>query len=200
VIEVFFPFLVFFQGPGEIRQTDQELLKCRKLPSERPPDWSVHRAKAARGKALRGRSEAKKFGAACRRHPILGSYLDFEGQILEANQLMPFLHIVGYDHEELVGGPAYGWDGFSRPAGSGAISADTRLIQELKLTPGLFSPCEEGSTQGEKDGRPCSRAADWPFWQKPSRGRAAKNHKVCRLSWLRLNFLTLFFLLTGKRN
>ncbi len=68
---------------------------------------------------------------------IIGIFIwDFEGQILEANEA--FLHMVGYDHEELVGG-RIGWTDLTPPDWR---DRDARLIQEHKMT-GTLRPIEK---------------------------------------------------------
>ena len=58
---------------------------------------------------------------------IIGIFIwDFDGRILEANEA--FLHIVGYDHEDLVAGRIR-WTDLTPPEWR---DRDTRLIQEHK--------------------------------------------------------------------
>jgi PAS domain S-box-containing protein len=68
---------------------------------------------------------------------IIGIFIwDFDGQILEANEA--FLHIVGYDHEDLVAGRIR-WTDLTPPEWR---DNDTRLIQEQKVT-GTLQPFEK---------------------------------------------------------
>ncbi|MEA3022993.1 MAG: hypothetical protein QOK01_1845, partial [Alphaproteobacteria bacterium] len=68
---------------------------------------------------------------------IIGIFIwDFEGRILEANEA--FLHMVGYDHEELVGG-RIGWTDLTPPDWR---DRDAQLIQEHKTT-GTLRPIEK---------------------------------------------------------
>jgi PAS domain S-box-containing protein len=68
---------------------------------------------------------------------IIGIFIwDFEGQILEANEA--FLHMVGYDREELVGGRIR-WTDLTPPDWR---DRDARLIQEHKMT-GTLRPAEK---------------------------------------------------------
>jgi PAS domain S-box-containing protein len=68
---------------------------------------------------------------------IIGIFIwDFEGQILEANEA--FLHIVGYDHEELVAGRIR-WTDLTPPEWR---DRDARWIQEHKMT-GTLRPIEK---------------------------------------------------------
>ena len=68
---------------------------------------------------------------------IIGIFIwDFNGRILEANEA--FLHIVGYDHEDLVAGRIR-WTDLTPPEWR---DRDTRLIQEHKMT-GSLQPFEK---------------------------------------------------------
>ena len=68
---------------------------------------------------------------------IIGIFIwDFDGRILEANEA--FLHIVGYDHEDLVAGRIR-WTDLTPPEWR---DRDTRLIQEHKVT-GILPPFEK---------------------------------------------------------
>jgi PAS domain S-box-containing protein len=68
---------------------------------------------------------------------IIGIFIwDFEGRILEANEA--FLHVVGYDHEELVAGRIR-WTDLTPPEWR---DRDARLIQEHKMT-GTLRPVEK---------------------------------------------------------
>ena len=68
---------------------------------------------------------------------IIGIFIwDFDGRILEANEA--FLHIVGYDHEDLVAGRIR-WTDLTPPEWR---DRDTQLIQEHKVT-GTFPPFEK---------------------------------------------------------
>ena len=68
---------------------------------------------------------------------IIGIFIwDFDGRILEANEA--FLHIVGYDHEDLVAGRIR-WTDLTPPEWR---DRDTRLIQEHKAT-GILPPFEK---------------------------------------------------------
>ena len=68
---------------------------------------------------------------------IIGIFIwDFDGRILEANEA--FLHIVGYDHEDLVAGHIR-WTDLTPPEWR---DRDTRLIQEHKVT-GILPPFEK---------------------------------------------------------
>src|SRR6266852_4035182 len=68
---------------------------------------------------------------------IIGIFIwDFDGRILEANEA--FLHIVGYDHEDLVAGRIR-WTDLTPPEWR---DHDTRLIQEHKVT-GILPPFEK---------------------------------------------------------
>jgi PAS domain S-box-containing protein len=68
---------------------------------------------------------------------IIGIFIwDFEGQILEANEA--FLHMVGYDHEELVAGRIR-WTDLTPPDWR---DRDARWIQEHKMT-GSLQPFEK---------------------------------------------------------
>ena len=68
---------------------------------------------------------------------IIGIFIwDFDGRILEANEA--FLHIVGYDHEDLVAGRIR-WTDLTPPEWR---DHDTRLIQEHKVT-GTLPPFEK---------------------------------------------------------
>src|SRR6476659_3543592 len=68
---------------------------------------------------------------------IIGIFIwDFNGRILEANEA--FLHIVGYDHEDLVAGRIR-WTDLTPPEWR---DRDTRLIQEHKVT-GTLQPFEK---------------------------------------------------------
>ena len=68
---------------------------------------------------------------------IIGIFIwDFDGRILEANEA--FLHIVGYDHEDLVAGRIR-WTDLTPPEWR---DRDTRLIQEHKVT-GALQPFEK---------------------------------------------------------
>ena len=68
---------------------------------------------------------------------IIGIFMwDFDGRILEANEA--FLHIVGYDHEDLVAGRIR-WTDLTPPEWR---DHDTRLIQEHKVT-GILPPFEK---------------------------------------------------------
>ena len=68
---------------------------------------------------------------------IIGIFIwDFDGRILEANEA--FLHIVGYDHEDLVTGRIR-WTDLTPPEWR---DRDTRLIQEHKVT-GILPPFEK---------------------------------------------------------
>jgi PAS domain S-box-containing protein len=68
---------------------------------------------------------------------IIGIFIwDFDGRILEANEA--FLHIVGYDHEDLVAGRIR-WTDLTPPEWR---DRDTRLIQEHKVT-GTLQPFEK---------------------------------------------------------
>ena len=68
---------------------------------------------------------------------IIGIFIwDFDGRILEANEA--FLHIVGYDHDDLVAGRIR-WTDLTPPEWR---DRDTRLIQEHKVT-GALPPFEK---------------------------------------------------------
>ena len=68
---------------------------------------------------------------------IIGIFIwDFDGRILEANGA--FLHIVGYDHDDLVAGRIR-WTDLTPPEWR---DRDTRLIQEHKVT-GALQPFEK---------------------------------------------------------
>jgi len=68
---------------------------------------------------------------------IIGIFIwDFDGRILEANET--FLHITGYDHEDLVEGRIR-WTDLTPPE---LRDRDTRLIQEHKVT-GTLRPFEK---------------------------------------------------------
>src|SRR6202035_5481326 len=68
---------------------------------------------------------------------IIGIFIwDFDGRILEANEA--FLHMVGYDHEELVAGRIR-WTDLTPPDWR---DRDARWIQEHKLT-GTLQPFEK---------------------------------------------------------
>jgi PAS domain S-box-containing protein len=68
---------------------------------------------------------------------IIGIFIwDFDGRILEANEA--FLHIVGYDHEDLVAGRIR-WTDLTPPEWR---DHDTQLIQEHKVT-GTLPPFEK---------------------------------------------------------
>jgi PAS domain S-box-containing protein len=68
---------------------------------------------------------------------IIGIFFwDFDGRILEANEA--FLHIVGYDHEDLVAGRIR-WSDLTPPEWR---DHDMRLIQEHKVT-GILPPFEK---------------------------------------------------------
>jgi PAS domain S-box-containing protein len=68
---------------------------------------------------------------------IIGIFFwDFDGRILEANEA--FLHIVGYDHEDLVAGRIR-WSDLTPPEWR---DHDMRLIQEQKVT-GTLRPFEK---------------------------------------------------------
>jgi PAS domain S-box-containing protein len=68
---------------------------------------------------------------------IIGIFIwDFDGRILEANEA--FLHIVGYDHEDLVAGRIR-WTDLTPPEWR---DRDTRLIQEHKEA-GILRPFEK---------------------------------------------------------
>jgi PAS domain S-box-containing protein len=68
---------------------------------------------------------------------IIGIFFwDFDGRILEANEA--FLHIVGYDHEDLVAGRIR-WSDLTPPEWR---DHDMRLIQEHKAT-GILPPFEK---------------------------------------------------------
>jgi PAS domain S-box-containing protein len=68
---------------------------------------------------------------------IIGIFVwDFDGGILEANEA--FLHIVGYDHEDLVAGRLR-WTDLTPPEWR---DRDTRLIKEHKVT-GTLQPFEK---------------------------------------------------------
>jgi PAS domain S-box-containing protein len=75
---------------------------------------------------------------------IIGIFVwDFGGRILEANQA--FLHIVGYDHEDLVAGHIR-WTDLTPPEWR---DRDTRLIQEHKAT-GTLRPFEKEYFRGTR--------------------------------------------------
>ena len=68
---------------------------------------------------------------------IIGIFIwDFDGRILEANEA--FLHIVGYDHEDLVAGRIR-WTDLTPPEWR---DRDTRLMQEHKVS-GTLPPFEK---------------------------------------------------------
>jgi PAS domain S-box-containing protein len=76
---------------------------------------------------------------------IIGIFIwDFEGQILEANEA--FLHMVGYEHEELVAGRIR-WTDFTPPDWR---DRDARWMQEHKVM-GSLQPSEKEYLR--KDGR-----------------------------------------------
>ena len=81
---------------------------------------------------------------------IIGIFMwDFEGQILEANEA--FLHMVGYDHEELAAGRMR-WTDLTPPDWRDRdIAIDTRAQEDRD-----FAPVREGVLPERR--QPCSRA------------------------------------------
>ena len=115
----------------EIRQPDQELLNVLATIGSQIGQFIERK----RGEEALRESEAK-----IRRlvdANIIGIFIwDFDGRILEANEA--FLHIVGYDHEDLVAGRIR-WADLTPPEWR---DRDTRLIQEHKVT-GILPPFEK---------------------------------------------------------
>jgi PAS domain S-box-containing protein len=115
----------------EIRQPDQELLNVLATIGSQIGQFIERK----RGEEALRESEAK-----IRRlvdANIIGIFIwDFDGRILEANDA--FLHIVGYDHEDLVAGRIR-WTDLTPPEWR---DRDTRLIQQHKAT-GILPPFEK---------------------------------------------------------
>ena len=113
----------------------------------RPPDQELLNLLATIGSQIgqfierkRGEEALRESEAKIRRlvdANIIGIFIwDFDGRILEANEA--FLHIVGYDHEDLVAGRIR-WADLTPPEWR---DRDTRLIQEHKVT-GILPPFEK---------------------------------------------------------
>jgi PAS domain S-box-containing protein len=133
-----FPILLAGQALGvieffsrELRQPDQELLDVLATIGSQIGQF-IERKRAEQ--ALRER-EAK-----IRRlvdANIIGIFIwDFDGRILEANEA--FLHIVGYDHEDLVAGRLR-WTDLTSPEWR---DRDAQLIQEHRVA-GILQPFEK---------------------------------------------------------
>ena len=133
-----FPILLAGQALGvieffsrEIKQPDRELLNVLATIGSQIGQF-IERKRAEQ--ELRGR-EAK-----IRRlvdANIIGIFIwDFDGRILEANQA--FLHIVGYDHEDLVAGRVR-WTDLTPPEWR---DHDAQLVQEHRVA-GTLQPFEK---------------------------------------------------------
>jgi PAS domain S-box-containing protein len=156
----------------EIRQPDQELLNVLATIGSQIGQFIERK----RGEEALRESEAK-----IRRlvdANIIGIFIwDFDGRILEANEA--FLHIVGYDHEDLVAGRIR-WTDLTPPEWR---NRDTRLIQEHKVT-GILPPFEKEYFR--KDGsRVPVLIGVATFEEGGDQGRLAvsRNHATDRQRW-----------------